>query len=86
MILWELIGSVLVYSNPFPSELSRARGRKRAKTAPSDVPVSIRDVLRTPMLESSKVIMIVSRTGNAKKKAVAGFLRSHFKIFRNVTQ
>jgi hypothetical protein len=82
VILRELIGKVLVYSNPLPSALNKARGISRVKIAPIDVAIRIVDILRNPKLEINKEITRVSRTGRAKKKAVAGLLEATFRSFK----
>jgi len=81
MILTELIGRVLVYSNPLPSAVNRARGRNSAKIPPMEVAESTTAVLSISRLEAITTIIIVSRTGRAKKKAVAGFLEATFRSF-----
>ena len=82
VILSWLIGKVLVYSKPLPSALNRASGNSRVKIDPIEVAMSTTDVLRSSKLEINREISRASRTGRAKKKAVAGFLEATFRSFR----
>jgi len=80
-ILLEVIGKVLAYSIPFPSELKRARGTRRAKIAPIEVATSNIETLRKAAFEAKNATIAVSKTGRAKKNAVAGFLEVTRKSF-----
>ncbi len=82
MILRELIGRVLVYSNPLPSALNKASGNNKAKIPPMEVATSTTAVFNVSKLEINKVIITVSKTGRAKKKAVAGFLDATLRSFK----
>lgn len=81
IILPAFTGNVFAYSSPCPSALSRARGMKRVKIAPVVVVTSIVEALSNSKFVIINVIMTVSRTGRAKKNAVAGFLEEIFRSF-----
>lgn len=75
-------GNVLVYSSPIPSALSRARGISKTKIPPINVETSNVEARRTSKFAIIKNTIRVSRTGKAKKNAVAGFLEETFRSFR----
>ena len=74
-------GKVFVYSSPAPSEFSNARGISKTKIPPIRVETSNVEARSTSKFAKRKDIIIVSKTGREKKKAVAGFLEEIFKSF-----
>jgi len=82
MMLLTFKGNVLVYSSPVPSALNKARGISKTKIPPMNVETSNVEARKTSKFAIINDTITVSRTGRAKKKAVAGFLEEIFKSFR----
>ena len=81
IILLAFTGNVFAYSSPCPSALSNARGINSANIPPVAVATRIVEALRTSRLVIRNATMMVSRTGRAKKKAVAGFREDTLRSF-----
>ena len=81
MIVLALTGNVLEYSKPDPSEFNKPKGMSSEKIPPIEVATRKLEALNTVEFNMGTSTMIVSKTGNANKNAVAKFLEEDLRSF-----